>query len=129
MPSFSRKSLDNLKGVDHRLQDLAFKVVQTYDCSVLSGLRTEAEQQKLVADGDSWTMNSRHLEGYAIDLAPYPIDWKDKVRFYHFAGYVMATAQSMGIPIRWGGDWNRNLNLHDQKKFDLVHFEIPRGDE
>ena len=40
----------------------------------------------------------------AVDVAPYPIDWNDKERFYYFAGVVMGIAIQMGIPLRWGGD-------------------------
>ena len=129
MPSFSRKSLERLEGVDKRLQDLAFKVLQVHDCTVIYGLRTEEEQRKLVAEGKSRTMNSRHLTGHAIDLAPYPIDWDNTHRFYWFAGMVLALAHEMDIPIRWGGDWAGN-GLEDKQQFnDLVHFEIPRGKE
>lgn len=127
--SFSKQSLERMRGVDKRLQDLAFKVIQLHDCQILEhgGLRTEAEQQRLVAEGRSWTMNSRHLTGHAIDIAPYPIDWENKKRFYYFAGMVKYAAHTLGIPLRWGGDWDRDDDLDDQRRFDLVHFEIPIG--
>ena len=60
----------------------------------------------------------------AIDVAPYPIDWDDKISFYHFVGYVKGTADQLGIKIRCGADWNCNNNLHDQTFFDLTHFEL-----
>lgn len=60
----------------------------------------------------------------AVDVSPYPINWNNKEGFYHFAGFVRATAQQMGIKIRWGGDWNGNFDLKDQNFFDLPHFEI-----
>ena len=48
--------------------------------------------------------NSKHnkLPSKAVDVAPYPIDWNDPDRFYHFAGYVRGIAEGMGIKIRWG---------------------------
>lgn len=125
MAKFSKRSLSKLEGVDSQLQDLAFRVVQVHhDCAVLSGKRTEAEQQLLVQRGLSKTMNSKHLVGKAIDLAPYPIDWQNTKRFYYFAGIVMAVAREMGITLRWGGDWDRDNDLDDQTFMDLVHFEL-----
>ena len=130
MAKFSKTSLARLEGVDYRLQDLAHRVVMSHhDCTVLYGRRTEAEQAKLVQEGLSRTMNSRHLTGHAIDLAPYPIDWNNKKRFYYFGGIVVAVAKELNIPLRWGGDWDSDDDLDDQKFMDLVHFEIPHGQE
>lgn len=125
MASFSKKSREQLEGVDYRLQDLAYRVVlDHHDCAVISGKRTEVEQRELVEAGKSKTMNSKHLIGKAIDLAPYPIDWEDTKRFYYFAGMVMALAKEMEIPLRWGGDWDSDDDLSDQTFDDLVHFEL-----
>ena len=121
---FSRTSLSRLAGVDYRLQDLAHKVLQHHDCSIIYGLRTEAEQARLVAQGLSKTMNSKHLVGKALDIAPYPIDWNNTKRFYYFAGMVLAVAKEMGLKIRWGGDWDMDNDLDDQTFMDLVHFEL-----
>jgi hypothetical protein len=60
----------------------------------------------------------------AVDVAPYPVDWNDKERFYYFAGFVKGVASSLGISIRWGGDWNSDNNLKNQTFFDLPHFEL-----
>ena len=127
MASFGQSSLKRLDGVSHKLQDLAYRVVlEHHDCTILplGGKRTQEEQLKLVATGKSKTMNSKHLEGLAIDLAPYPIDWNNTKRFYYFAGIVMAVAREMDLKIRWGGDWDRDDNLDDQSFNDLVHFEL-----
>ena len=129
MPSFSKKSLERLEGVDKRLQDLAFAVVQFRDCTIAYGVRTEEEQRQIVAVGASKTMDSRHLTGHAIDIYPYPINWKHANDFYVFAGIMLDRANVMGIPIRWGGDWDMDWDLYDQNFNDLGHFEIPRGME
>ena len=60
----------------------------------------------------------------AIDVAPYPIDWDDRERMTYFAGYVKGIAMMLGIPIRWGGDWNSNNDLKDNNFDDLPHFEL-----
>ncbi len=60
----------------------------------------------------------------AVDIAPYPIDWKDHKRFYYLAGIVKGVASQMGIKVRWGGDWDSDNDLNDQSFMDLGHFEI-----
>ena len=60
----------------------------------------------------------------AVDVSPFPIDWNDANRFHHFAGYVLAVAQSLDIKIRWGGDWNGDLQFKTEKFRDLPHFEL-----
>lgn len=128
MPHFGRRSLHRLRTADPRLQTLFTRVVQTYDCTILEGHRGEEAQNAAFAAGKSklrWP-NGNHnaYPSKAVDVAPYPVDWSDTKRFYHFAGFVQATAAELGIPIRWGGDWDRDYDLNDQRFNDLVHFEI-----
>ena len=124
MPSFSSKSLARLNSTDERLVRVFTEVVKHFDCTILEGKRTVDRQKMLVAQGKSKTMNSKHLTGKAVDVAPYPIDWNDRERFTYFAGYVMGIAAKMGIKLRWGGDWDRDQNLKDNSFDDLPHFEI-----
>jgi len=49
------------------------------------------------------------------------------IRFYDFGGYVLGSAERLGVPLRWGGDWDRDHDVFDDQTFqDLVHFELPR---
>lgn len=129
MPNFSRQSYDRLQSCDERLVVLFERVVELYDCTILVGHRGKAEQNEAFRTGKSkleWP-NSKHndLPSLAVDVAPYPIDWYDKLRFYHFAGFVLGVAAEQGTRIRWGGDWDGDHDLTDQTFMDLVHFEIP----
>lgn len=128
MPKFSSTSRERLDTCDERLQRLFDCVVEIYDCSILCGERTKADQDKAFAEGKSKLKYpaSRHNThpSLAVDVAPYPIDWNNTKRFYHFAGFVQAKAIDMGINVRWGGDWDRDYDLDDQKFFDLPHFEL-----
>lgn len=118
------------------------KAIEFCDFSVLNGLRTVEQQQKNVAAGLSQTMNSRHLPdangvGHAVDAAPYPQRWdapaiqpplsKYEVDMIHFAGIVRGIAFMMGVPIRYGGDWDRDYQDIAKGFRDLDHFEIPEG--
>lgn len=107
-------------------------VVQVFDCTVLTGIRTIEQEKKYVASGLSKTMNSKHLPqkdglSHAVDVAPYPQNWdvpaweKDQILF---AGFVLGVANEMGIAIRWGGDWNGNKDVLDNTFNDLDHFEL-----
>ena len=124
MPSFSSKSLARLNSTDERLVRVFTEVVKHFDCTILEGKRTVDRQKMLVAQGKSKTMNSKHLTGKAVDVAPYPIDWNDRERFTYFAGYVMGIAAKMGIKLRWGGDWARDTQVSNNSFDDLPHFEI-----
>ena len=55
----------------------------------------------------------------------YPTDWNDIDRFIYFAGHVKGLAYALDIGLRWGGDWNMNNDLLDEKSLiDLGHFEL-----
>jgi peptidoglycan L-alanyl-D-glutamate endopeptidase CwlK len=134
---FSRQSLERLEGVHPLLIDVSLKILQYWDCKIVYGLRSHAEQARLYSEGLSKTMNSLHLKqedgyGHALDIAPYPIDWNDTNRFYYFAGIVKPIADDILKPhgwyLRWGGNWDGDLELDDQTFMDLVHFEIRRGE-
>ncbi len=129
MPQFGAISIAQLGTCDARLQRIFKMVVQKIDCKVLEGKRTEAQQKLNVANGKSQTLNSKHVyptdgASLAVDVAPYPIDWKDTKRFYYFAGFVMATANALSVKLRWGGNWKMDNDFNNQQFFDLVHFEI-----
>ena len=124
MPRFGRKSRRVLEGLNEDLQELLNEVIKYVDVSLIEGKRSLGRQKQLKKDGSTKTLNSKHLKGEAIDLAPYPIDWDDRERFIYISGIVKGIAYQMGIPIIWGGDWNENQDLSDNNFDDLVHFEL-----
>jgi peptidoglycan L-alanyl-D-glutamate endopeptidase CwlK len=128
MAKFGRKSRERLETCHEDLQDLFNEVVRFFDCSVLEGHRGEELQNKYYKQGNSKVKypNGRHnkLPSNAVDVVPYPVDWDDTDRMYYFAGFVKGLAYSMGIPIRWGGDWNDNTEVKDTNFKDLPHFEL-----
>lgn len=128
---FSNKSLAMIDTCEPDLQMILSKVMewQVMDFTVICGVRTKEEQKKLVAEGKSKTLNSKHLPNRfgmseAVDIAPYPINWNDTARFYVLSGLMHAAAAELGVKIRWGGDWDSDGDLHDSKFIDLPHFEL-----
>ena len=131
MPKFGKKSMSKLETCHEDLQQLFYQVIKQFDCSVLEGHRGEETQNKYFDEGKSqvkWP-NGKHNSSpsTALDVAPYPIDWDDTDRFYYIAGFVKGIAFKMGIPIRWGGDWDDDTDVKETKFKDLVHFELRRS--
>lgn len=137
MPKFSAVSRAKLETCDSRLVQLFESIVANYDCTVEGGARTLEEQRANVAKGVSKTLDSKHVVtpehplSRAIDVAPYPVRWPaigtssyvhDVGRFYHFAGYVKAMADTLNILIVWGGAWSGDIMSN--KFDDLDHFEL-----
>ena len=128
MPRFGRTSKKRLLTCDEDLQDLFNEVIKYVDCSILEGHRDEESQNKYFKDGKTKVKypNGRHnsIPSRAVDVVPYPVDWNDRERFHLFAGFVLGIAQSMEINVRWGGDWNKNFEVDDNKFDDFPHFEL-----
>ena len=131
MPRFGRRSRKNLETCNEDLQELFNEVIKYFDCTVIQGHRGKEEQNKYFDEGKSKVKypNGRHNANpsNAVDVVPYPIDWKDTDRMYYFAGFVKGVAASMGIPIRWGGDWDNDTEVKDTNFKDLPHFELRRS--
>ena len=128
MPKFGKGSKGALKTCDERLVKVFNEVIKTVDCSVLEGHRDKARQNKFFEEGKSEIKypHGRHnqLPSRACDVVPYPVDWNDRERFHLFAGFVLGIAKSMDIDLRWGGDWNMNWEVDDNKFDDFPHFEL-----
>lgn len=113
------RSLQNLSGVHPDLVAVVKRAIEIseQDFTVLEGIRNINRQRELVKTGKSTTMNSRHLTGHAVDLAPWPISW-DWEYFYPIADAMKAAAEELDVNLEWGGDW---------KSFpDGPHFQLSR---
>jgi len=134
MPKFSQSSFSKLSTCHLDLQALFFEVIKTFDCTILEGYRNQTDQERAFASGNTqlhWPHGKHnHRPSMAVDVIPYPIDWKNDRRMYWFAGYVMGIAQKlkdegkMTHSVRFGGDWDRDYDITDNKFQDLVHFEL-----
>jgi len=128
MPRFGARSLRELSTAHPDLQRLFHEVIKHFDCTVLEGHRGKEAQEEAVRTGKSKVHypHGKHnaTPSLAVDVAPWPIDWHDRLRFYYFGGFVKGVAEMMGIGIRWGGDWDSDTEVTDQTFFDLPHFEL-----
>lgn len=118
---FGERSEKRLLGVHPDLIRVMRRALEIskVDFTVLEGVRTEARQSELVKAGASQTMNSRHLTGHAVDIAPLvggEVRW-DWPLYFTLAEAVKAAAAELNIPIEWGGDWRRFK--------DGPHWQLP----
>lgn len=132
MPTFGSASEAQLQTCHPHLQKVLREAIKYFDFSVVEGHRGKEAQNAAYAKGLSkvrWP-NGNHNKSpsLAADIAPYPIDWSDKrgaiERFVFMQGVVWACAERLGIKIRLGLDWNRNLDMRDETFRDYPHVEV-----
>ena len=130
MPKFGRKSRERLATCESDLQMLFKEVIRYVDCSILEGHRGQDRQDSLYEEGKTKVKypRGRHnaSPSRAVDVVPYPVDWKDRERMTLFAGFVLGIASQMGINIRWGGDWDQDFEVKDNMFDDFPHFELKK---
>ena len=124
MYKFGKRSLERLKGVDSKLVNVLNELVKIMDVTVIEGLRSADRQQELLKKGATKVKYSKHMEGKAVDIAPYPIDWEDRDRFHYMGGMIRGIAKQLNISVRWGGDWDSDGETKDNSFDDLVHVEL-----
>jgi peptidoglycan L-alanyl-D-glutamate endopeptidase CwlK len=101
--------------------------LSSLDFTVLEGLRTLPRQKQLMAQGATRTLNSRHLTGHAVDLAPMiggTVSW-DWPLYHRLAKIVKAAAAQENVPIVWGGDWR---TFKDGPHWELPWKQYPKGE-
>jgi hypothetical protein len=125
---FSAFSKANLATCDTDLQRLFQEVIRHIDCRVIEGHRGAERQRRLFETGKSkllWPHSEHNMRpARAVDVIPYPVDWRDRERMTYFAGIVRGIGSQLGIATRWGGDWDGDTRLSDNAFDDLAHFEL-----
>jgi peptidoglycan L-alanyl-D-glutamate endopeptidase CwlK len=122
-----RESKLRLATCDPRLQQLVTAVAAKIDAgalaplvldiSVACGHRGKADQNREFAEGDSklpWPRSKHNtLPALAVDVWPYPVDWKPSGRpaFEAVRELFLSTAHELGIPIH-------------VISWDLPHFQL-----
>lgn len=118
--ALNERSRKNLVGVH---PDLVRVVERAAEMSpvpfvVTEGLRNATRQAALKAAGKSWTLDSRHLTGHAVDVVDADNFGYDIPDMNAIASAFKDAAKELDVPIKWGGDW---------KQRDTPHFELDRN--
>jgi len=109
--TLSQRSLGRLDGVNNKLHSVVTTAIglTNVDFGVTCGLRTEKEQEDLVARGASKTMKSKHLTGEAVDVVAYiggsRISWELNL-YDDIADAFKEASVREGVGIRWGASWH-----------------------
>jgi peptidoglycan L-alanyl-D-glutamate endopeptidase CwlK len=147
MPFFSEISKKRLSTCHEDLQLICHNAINDVDFSVLCGHRSVKEQfdlftkgrklingvwqvadrKKIVTNLDGKTKKSKHNEypSMAVDIAPWPIDWKNEQRFFVLANRMEAISNFLYNTDKtkhrlfWGGNWN----MRDYPHFQLWEVE------
>ena len=105
-----KRSRENLVGVRQELIAVVERAIELTDIDfgVTEGIRSIGEQRDMFARGLSQTMNSKHLDGSAVDLVAYignRVTWELQV-YPNVADAMKKAASELGVAVRWGGAWN-----------------------
>lgn len=132
----SKLSESRLQGVKPQLASVVRRALEisTVDFMVVEGLRTIERQRELYAQGRTkpgnkvtWTLHSKHLEGNAVDLAPFvngKVDWNNLKNFDAIAKAMLQASRELSVPIRWGADWDMDGIPREKGETDSPHFEL-----
>lgn len=121
----------NLVGVHPNLIKVVRRARELIDFTVIEGRRTLARQKELYAQGRTkpgakvtWTLKSKHIDGKAVDCVTIingAVDWKSCDRI---AKAMLQASKELGIPIRWGADWDGDGVAREKGEGDSPHFEL-----
>ncbi len=116
MASFSKTSEKRLQTCHPDIAAVCRELIKQYDFAVLCGHRTKAEQNKAFENGNSRLIypQSAHNKtpSHAVDIAPYPIDWGNLMRFremwhrFDALASLMRERGEIESEFEWGGEWN-----------------------
>jgi peptidoglycan L-alanyl-D-glutamate endopeptidase CwlK len=123
---FGLRSQSNLVGVHPDLASVAIKALEysAVDFSITEGLRSKARQQQLFNERKSMTLNSRHIDGHAIDVAAI-IDGQVNWHWAHYEAIAVAfdkASKELSVPVEWGGNW---AHFKDGPHFQLPYSRYP----
>jgi hypothetical protein len=148
---FSQTSLKRLEGVNPKLVKVVHRALEISqeDFMVIEGVRTKEQCYINFGKGRSgaeclaagvpskyaqpnlakvtWLknpLNSKHVTGNAVDLAPIPLDWNDLKRFDQMAKAMFQASAELNTPIRWGADWDNDGVFREKGETDSPHFEL-----
>ena len=124
----------------------AARKVCVVEFQLVQGIRTIEQQRKLFKEGKSrinpdgltpvqlvtqakHVVNALQPKSRAVDIIikvkGKPGHTYDRLHLCFVAGVIKSEGIRRGIPIRWGGNWDRDGEIITDQTFqDLVHFEL-----
>ena len=135
----STRSKNKLEGVHPDMVAVVERAIELtkVDFGVTYGVRSLAEQEKLVASGRSQTMKSKHLiqdSGYshAVDVVAYDgsdVVWEINV-YDDICDAFKQAAEEKGVAVKWGAAWSEgDIRSYDGTAEDAMnaYIDLRRG--
>ncbi|MDJ0686443.1 MAG: M15 family metallopeptidase [Alphaproteobacteria bacterium] len=131
--TWSDRSRERLATCDPRLISLMNATLKAspLDLVIIEGHRSHERQAELLAAGKSklGPGRSKHnaSPSKAVDVAILrdgKVAWTDRDAWLQFGGLVKGVAATMGLTIRWGGDWDGDFDAAEHGFWDGPHFEL-----
>jgi peptidoglycan LD-endopeptidase CwlK len=119
--TLNARSVRNTQGVHPDMMRVLQRAIEIEQFTVTQGLRTLAEQKENIKKGVSWSLNSRHLTGHAVDVCD-PDGCYDLPDMIRIGKAIKQAANELNVPVIWGalkkhgGDW--------KTRNDTPHFEL-----
>jgi peptidoglycan L-alanyl-D-glutamate endopeptidase CwlK len=130
MSTLDAASAARLRAAHPLLQQLFAAVAEETPIIILASQRGRADQEAAYKAGNSKARFGQSAHNWspsvALDVAPAPLDWNNRKAFIALSEIVLRIAEKMGIPIRWGGDWNMDGDKTTSDAWDLPHYELHR---
>lgn len=144
---FGKRSISMMEGVRPELILVLSRglLYSPYDFGITCGMRGWEEHLKNLAAGKSWTEHSKHLrqaDGFAwavdimavgdldrngiVDTTDKDLTWSREIYTSIYNDGILKASLELGIPTRWGGDWDCDGDSGDQAHFDGPHIELRR---
>lgn len=132
---FSKQSNRNLATAHYDIQNVMRQslAVEVIDFAIVEGFRPRSKQDEYYYGNPQrskvpWPNSKHNVQpmAMAVDAVPYVAGALsyNKMHCCVLAGVVLAMAAKLGVDIRWGGNWDMDLEpITDQDFQDLVHFE------
>lgn len=132
MPKFSAASERQIKTLHPKLQRILREAIKHIDFTVVEGHRGKAAQDAAYAKGNSkvkWPHGKHNsLPSRAVDVTPFPVDWSERPaqieRLCHLAGILRGIGLVQGVKLRWGGDWDDDMDIAEERFRDRYHLEL-----
>lgn len=123
---FDAGSAKRLAAAHPLLQEVMNEARKSIKFRILDSQRGEEAQELAVKQGHSKAHFGQSAHNWspaiAVDIVPEPLDWDDKQSFIALSKVILPLAKKMGIPLRWGGDWNMDGSTSDG--WDFPHYEL-----
>ena len=135
----SNRSKNKLEGVHPDMVAVVERAIELtkVDFGVTYGVRSLAEQERLVASGRSQTMKSKHLiqdSGYshAVDVVAYDgsdVVWEINV-YDDICDAFKQAAEEKGVAVKWGAAWSEgDIRSYEGTAEDAMnaYIDLRRG--